>query len=522
MKDIRGIIFDVDDTLYSHKLNRVPELTKYTIKKLKENGYILGVCTSRFPREFSSLPENIFDDFDMIIAGTGSIYIRNGKVLHIEKIDETEAKMYIDYLDQQENLYYLWTPVEGNPHFSSEPSERIKKHHLDWDGECPTVQKWNGETLCNIVYYDANEKQTQEIIDLVGKNSLETWGNNGHMNPKNIDKAYGIKYFSKYYGLDLNEILCFGDGQNDISMLKTAGMGVAVGNGNDELKKYADFVCDPIENAGIYTFCADHNLIDPIDSTIFFFDIDGTTFRNDIQASPESTISTIHMLRKKGKKCCICTSRSSDEMIHLPEDYLNMFDAIIRLAGGHITIDGNDFYQEINHDEVCQAVKYLDKNHIPYRFVTIDEKSYLYNSTEFVRGLFRYQYGMVPPEKKYENEKVIHLQYYPFEESQNDDLNKIFTNSLITHLKISHEVTQGNIDKGKAILKVAEYYGHDRENTVAFGDGENDITMLKKAQIGIAMGNACQQCLDIADYVTDRIEDDGLYNACKHFKWIES
>ena len=522
MKSIRGILFDVDDTLYSHKQHRIPELTKYTIKKLKENGYILGMCTSRFPREFCSLPENIFDDFDLIIAGTGSIYIRDGKVLHIEKINESDTQKYINYLDQQDSLYYLWAPVEGQPHFSSEPGENIKRHHLEWAKECPTVQKWNKEVLCNIVYYGANEKQTQEITDLVGETGLEIWGNNGHINPKNIDKAYGIKYFSKLYNLDLKEILCFGDGINDISMIKTAGMGVAVGNGKDELKKQADYICDPIENAGIYTFCVDHHLIDPIDPTIFFFDIDGTTFRNDIQASPESTISTIHALRKKGKKCCICTSRSSDEMIHLPKTFLNMFDAIIRLAGGHITIDGKDFYHEVNHDEVCQAIKYLDQNKIPYRYVTVDEKSYLYNSTEFVRGLFKYQYGMIPPEKKYENEKVIHLQYYPYEESQNDDLDKIFMKSKVTHLNISHEITQENTDKGSAILRVAEYYGYNRENTVAFGDGENDITMLKNAQIGIAMGNACQQCLDVADYVTERIEDDGLYNACKHFKWIES
>ena len=52
MKSIRGILFDVDDTLYSHKQHRIPELTKYTIKKLKENRYILGMCTSRYLKIF--------------------------------------------------------------------------------------------------------------------------------------------------------------------------------------------------------------------------------------------------------------------------------------------------------------------------------------------------------------------------------------------------------------------------------------------------------------------------------------
>ena len=54
----------------------------------------------------------------------------------------------------------------------------------------------------------------------------------------------------------------------------------------------------------------------------------------------------------------------------------------------------------------------------------------------------------------------------------------------------------------------------------AIGDSQNDIDMLQLADIGIAMGNAPDEVLQIADYVTDTLENHGLYNALKHFELI--
>ena len=55
---------------------------------------------------------------------------------------------------------------------------------------------------------------------------------------------------------------------------------------------------------------------------------------------------------------------------------------------------------------------------------------------------------------------------------------------------------------------------------MAFGDGENDLNILKAVQLGIAMGNGEEQVKQIADYVTSDINEDGIYNACKHYKLI--
>ena len=52
---------------------------------------------------------------------------------------------------------------------------------------------------------------------------------------------------------------------------------------------------------------------------------------------------------------------------------------------------------------------------------------------------------------------------------------------------------------------------------MAFGDGGNDLSMLKHVHIGVAMGNAKDYVKDVADYVTDSVDEDGIYNALKHF-----
>ena len=75
--------------------------------------------------------------------------------------------------------------------------------------------------------------------------------------------------------------------------------------------------------------------------------------------------------------------------------------------------------------------------------------------------------------------------------------------------------------KEVGIDKIIEYYGIKLEETIAFGDGGNDINMIKHAHIGVAMGNANKEVKEIADYITDDVDNDGVYKALKHFNLID-
>ena len=71
------------------------------------------------------------------------------------------------------------------------------------------------------------------------------------------------------------------------------------------------------------------------------------------------------------------------------------------------------------------------------------------------------------------------------------------------------------------LVQYLDENGLKREEIMAFGDGENDIDMLKFAGIGVAMGNASDEVKAAADYVTDSVDADGIAKALKHFGLID-
>lgn len=77
------------------------------------------------------------------------------------------------------------------------------------------------------------------------------------------------------------------------------------------------------------------------------------------------------------------------------------------------------------------------------------------------------------------------------------------------------DIDTGEMDKGKALAEVLDYWGFDLGQSVAFGDGDNDIPMIQAAGIGYAMGGASQAVIDVADRTTLSVEEDGVVIALK-------
>ena len=69
--------------------------------------------------------------------------------------------------------------------------------------------------------------------------------------------------------------------------------------------------------------------------------------------------------------------------------------------------------------------------------------------------------------------------------------------------------------------KLLAHFGIRREECMAFGDGGNDIPMLRYAGIGVAMGNAREEVKAAADYVTSSVDEDGIAMALRHFGLLD-
>jgi hydroxymethylpyrimidine pyrophosphatase-like HAD family hydrolase len=84
--------------------------------------------------------------------------------------------------------------------------------------------------------------------------------------------------------------------------------------------------------------------------------------------------------------------------------------------------------------------------------------------------------------------------------------------------KILFELIPKGIGKGDALLRLADAHGIPQENTVAIGDYNNDIDMIKKAGLGVAVGNAAPDVLEVADLVTVSNENHAIARVIEYLE----
>jgi len=89
--------------------------------------------------------------------------------------------------------------------------------------------------------------------------------------------------------------------------------------------------------------------------------------------------------------------------------------------------------------------------------------------------------------------------------------------SVTQSMKDNLEVMNQGVTKGNAVKMLAEMYGIKREEIIAIGDNENDISMIEYAGMGIAMGNAEESLKSVANHITGDYQEDGVAEAIKRF-----
>lgn len=519
---IKGALFDIDDTLYSHKIKDVPSLTLKALDELRKKGIKIGICTSRKTGEMVSIPKELLDRIDCQIMDTGAVTLVKDSYFKAYSLDVEEVNKYVDYFNKH-NISYTYSDINGDTYFWGDISLITNKGMLHLANGNVMVKEYENEEITDLLFYNDSAQYAQEIKNINPEQYISWWDFCGNIGPKLVDKSFGLLKFCQVFSLTTDEVIAFGDGGNDDLMLEMAGIGVAIKDGNEHTKQVADYICKKsIEDGGIYETLIELGILvqEEYNPKIFFFDIDCTTFDHNIDAVREKTYEALQKLKDKGYKLCINTSRSYKEMYNVPKKLLDMMDCIIMLGGSYIIKDGQVHVKYLDEKQAKECVEYLDKHSITYRYCTDDGDGYLNRHDEDKENLFYTLYNMIPSIKKYEGEKILHILFYATDEVR-EQLVKMMNKFDFSYLKLGGEFYPKNVDKGYSLIDVANMYGYSQEQTCAFGDGDNDCTMLQKAHLGIAMGNGTKMCKQSADYVTDDISDEGLYNALKHFGIIE-
>lgn len=251
--------FDVDGTIYEHRFHDFPLSTKKALNQLKANGYKIGIATSRCKDELTHTPAFFREfDFDAIIYDGGAVIEMQKEFVKEIAIPEADLKIIMDYA--KEHDLYLRYAGKDFDYFVKEATQAIKDVYFRLYLCVPPVKEYNNEAVTNILLYIDKDQQKELAMKLSHCNFIDH-NELFEITALGVNKASAIEHVSQHFDYDLSEIVAFGDGYNDVEMLKTVGLGIAMGNGCQAVKTIAADVCDDISKDGIYHACLKHGFI---------------------------------------------------------------------------------------------------------------------------------------------------------------------------------------------------------------------------------------------------------------------
>ena len=130
--------------------------------------------------------------------------------------------------------------------------ETIRRTEQDVTALMPEVDRYTGEKVFQFIAFD-RENKLETLMKQFPSCKTSRW------NPFAVDiisqnggKVAGIRHFMEHFQIGAHEVMAFGDGENDMEMLRFAGVGVAMGNAAPIVRQQADYVTADIDDAGIY------------------------------------------------------------------------------------------------------------------------------------------------------------------------------------------------------------------------------------------------------------------------------
>lgn len=257
------IFFDIDQTLYIKNEQRIPDSTRVALKKLRERGIITAIATGRTIGVLPNPIRELIDEcgIDMIVSINGQYVQYQQDKLVSFPLDTPTVERVIDVLTQK-NISYAFVCHSGLAvsHLDDNLLAAAGDLHLPY-----IVDKlaYLREPVYQMLGFYP-DTQTAELHQLLPDNvQTVRWHDVGaDILDKHGSKARGIQAALTQLGLTMDEAMAFGDGLNDMEMIRSVAFGVAMGNAEPELKAVAKYVCPNIEDDGIYRALVDLGIID--------------------------------------------------------------------------------------------------------------------------------------------------------------------------------------------------------------------------------------------------------------------
>lgn len=256
-----------------------------------------------------------------------------------------------------------------------------------------------------------------------------------------------------------------------------------------------------------------------------FFDVDGTLVPYGEPGMSAQLREDLFELQRRGVKIILATGRGKHDLDSIGMLGDVVFDSYITF-NGNCCYDADGFYRQVSltREDLTAACQVLREHPEIVAIMEGENGNFVNQIDDWFQGFYvnicPELYPVRAPEAAIDE---IIYQVVPFVKSGMEDL-------FLDHMPGCtatrwHENATDLIPKGDGkadgIRAALDRYGLKAEETIAFGDGENDMPMLEIAGIGVAMGNAGDKVKAVADYVTTHVKEDGVCAALRYFGVLE-
>lgn len=260
---IKIIFFDIDGTLLKLGEKDLTDTIAMTLNQLQEKGIKLFIATGR---PAFVIPHFEKVSFDGIIAYNGQYCFNNDTIIHKQPMDKQDIYHFINNANRMGHVVQAASAIRMGAN-GYEPD--LDEYFSIANQKLNVVNDFD-QLLQEDIYQlmiAVKPSEYESLLKGVTQSKITSWWPKAvDVIPKNGGKRVGILKVLDYYGYDISESMAFGDGGNDLEMLETVGIGVAMGNAVDEVKEHSDYVCKSVDEDGIYSACLHFNLIEKIDN----------------------------------------------------------------------------------------------------------------------------------------------------------------------------------------------------------------------------------------------------------------
>lgn len=269
---MKKIVFlDIDGTLVNYD-NTLPDSAKRAIQKARSNGHLVYACTGRSKAE---MPDYILDiGLDGLIGGNGAYVEHNHQVIMHQMLSAKEVQQIVDWLHERKLEFFVESNngLFASEHFREVARPVMQQYTIKKGKTKEEVENQEVEDVLHGLVFGGNlYRDDVNKISFV-LNSIEdyqaakqafpnlkagTWGGVGEtalfgdLGVKDITKAHAIDVLLDFLQAKREDTIAFGDAKVDIPMLDYCQIGVAMGNGGEEIKDMADMITDSVENDGL-------------------------------------------------------------------------------------------------------------------------------------------------------------------------------------------------------------------------------------------------------------------------------